>query len=100
MDISIKYMAIIVAIIVCLSVGIYFYKKNNTLEYNEELFKPQMETENIFKRQKIDEELPEFINSKWVGSKTGYVFYRSDKHGLGYHLDTYKRDSNGKWVLK
>ena len=33
-------------------------------------------------------ERPEFIpSSTYIGSKPGYVFYRSDKDGLGYHLD-------------
>jgi hypothetical protein len=33
-------------------------------------------------------EVPPFIPSnEFVGSKPGYVFYRSEDYGLGYHLD-------------
>ena len=59
-------------------VSVHDHNCNNP-EHNHNLQAPQVPQEQI---------KPEFIQSdKHTGSKPGYVFYRSNKYGLGYHLD-------------
>jgi hypothetical protein len=87
------YIKILLAIFVCfmIAAGAKYYfennRKNNTNNTDNSVIsssdeQPEDKAENFTNSEK-----PNFIKSEWAGSKPGYVFYRSDENGLGYHLD-------------
>ena len=75
------YYIIIIAVLILLFAYLSYNKKiPNILETPVVVYTPTVIPS--------PEQRPEFIPSAThIGSKPGYVFYRSDKYVLGYHLD-------------
>lgn len=100
------YIKILIAVFVCFfivwSAKYYFEYKHSIKKANEQSKKqPEEQSEEQSEElENVNFDEPKFIKSEWIGSKPGYVFYRSDEYGLGYHLDTYRKNEKGEWVLK
>lgn len=104
------YLKILIAVFICFIIvwtaKYYFEYKHSIKKANEQSKKradgkseeqSEEQTEGL---ENVNYDEPKFIKSEWTGSKPGYVFYRSDEYGLGYHLDNYKKNEKGEWVLK
>jgi hypothetical protein len=100
------YVKILIAVFICIMIVLaaknYFENKRKNRELSKEISKEKVIESSSSKEsvEKFTGEEPKFIKSEWVGSKPGYVFYRSDENGLGYHLDTYTKNEKGEWILK
>lgn len=97
------FIKILIAIFVCfiiILVAKYYFE--NKRKNKRKVAEPSSSEEPVEKKEKLTDVImgPNFIKSEWVGSKPGYVFYRSDEHGLGYHLDIYTRNEKGEWIPK
>lgn len=71
----------VICIILFVSLFIWFFRKdNNSNNISEKTYIVDKINEPVDK--------PKFIKSNsFTGSIPGYVFYRSDEYGIGYHLD-------------
>lgn len=104
------YLKILIAVFICFFIvwtaKYYFEYKHSIKKANEQTDK-KSEEQSEEQSEELKEKLtdvnydePKFIKSEWIGSKPGYVFYRSGEYGTGYHLDNYKKNEKGEWVLK
>lgn len=92
------FLAVLTCVIIIFAVKSYFdYRQRIMISIKE---KGEQSTKKVINtsEEKVNEK-PKFIKSEWIGSKPGYVYYRSDEYGLGYHLDKYKKNEKGEWIL-